>query len=75
MVSNKYGYSVMECWHIFDKNFKPSTRKPESQGASSHSTHNAQANNKTITNDLTQANAYLAHQDQLHIPQELESQA
>ncbi|KAI5425666.1 hypothetical protein KIW84_031474 [Lathyrus oleraceus] len=47
----------------------------ESQGASSHSTDNAQANNKTTTDDPTQANAYLAHQDQLHIPQELESQA
>ncbi|KAI5399274.1 hypothetical protein KIW84_064587 [Lathyrus oleraceus] len=35
----------------------------------------ATTNNKTTTTAHTQDNAYLAHQDQLHIPQDLESQA
>ncbi|KAI5387765.1 hypothetical protein KIW84_073748 [Lathyrus oleraceus] len=46
-----------------------------SDGSGYHAKDNAQSDNKTSTVAPTQANAYLAHQDQLQIPQELESHA
>lgn len=60
---NKYGHSVMECWHRFNENFEPLAPKLQTQWASSHNIDNAQANSKTTTIATTTANACLAHQD------------
>lgn len=47
---NKYGHSVLECWHQFDENFEPYLIKSQAQGSATDNTSDAQdSNHQDIT--------------------------
>lgn len=72
---NKYGHLVIEHWNEFDVYYEPVPHKNQSQASTSNNMITTQDEAKTQKKISTQAKLYLAHQDQLHIPPNLDSQA
>lgn len=69
---NKYGHSVIECWHMYDENFEPTHYNTQSQGSVGN-TSNASQWSKAQEPPTPNANGYLAYHNSLPIPRDLES--
>lgn len=67
--------AFMDCWHRFDEYLELITLNPQDQALTSNNTNNSQEGIKNQDTFTAPTNAYLAHYDQLQVPQGLELQA